>query len=187
VAKADERGPCLHTHVGKVLQHLVQVLDDASCSAYHLDYHAMLAVRLNPIPPRPLISAVWRWPPPLLAPVHRDVHQNSQCRLPYGRFATPVTTHNSTRIVTAVAARRRELLDSAAPPHRVRCVCVSCFMLMFDVSRCMQSLLEVEDYSIRLRPEDLRLIIRLLVDQLIESNLPLRCAHRSFSRAARVT
>ncbi len=48
-------------------------------------------------------------------------------------------------------------------------------MLMFDVSRCMQSLLEVEDYSIRLRPEDLRLIIRLLVDQLIESNLALRC------------
>ena len=44
---SDERGPCLHTNVGKVLQHLVQVLEDASCSAYHLDYHAMLAVRFN--------------------------------------------------------------------------------------------------------------------------------------------
>ena len=32
-----------------------------------------------------------------------------------------------------------------------------------------QALLEVDDYSIRLRPEDLRLIVRLLVDQLIES------------------
>jgi hypothetical protein len=47
LTKADERGPCLHSNVGKVLQHLVQVLEDAACSAYHLDYHAMLAVRFN--------------------------------------------------------------------------------------------------------------------------------------------
>ena len=55
-----------------------------------------------------------------------------------------------------------------------------------------QALLEVDDYSIRLRPEDLRLIVRLLVDQLIESEccltalawLGLACAACCFIDAA---